>query len=70
MALGRPKNPTQTKLYRLYMQPVVDEYLQALVSLGTYGNNTQDAIEQLVREGIERLIQERRLRRRPSEDPL
>lgn len=52
------------------MQPVVEEYLKALVSTGTYGNNTQDAAEQLVREGIERLIQERRLRRRPSDEPL
>jgi len=67
---GRPKKKIATKPYRIRLPAVVEEYLQALMSTGSYGTSSQDAIKQLIRDEIELLIRERRLKRRPSEDPL
>jgi hypothetical protein len=52
------------------MPGVVEEYLEALVSTGGYGNKTQDAIAELVRERLKALIADGTLRRRPNTEPL
>ena len=52
------------------MPVIMEEYLKALISTGNYGATDSDALQTLSHDAIERLIAERRLKRRPSEDPL
>jgi hypothetical protein len=70
MSPSGQRNTTETEQYRLTLPAVVDEYLRALVTIGTYGNSPQAALEKVVQERIDALIADGTLRRRPSQDPL
>ena len=67
---GRPKARVQGRPFHFKLPLVTLEYLQALISTGTYGTSERDAVLMLIHDAIERLIAEKKLRRRPSDEAL
>lgn len=64
MARGKNRIPTQELL--ISTNPQVQAYLQDLVDSGTYGNSEAEAAERLIASGIEQLIENGKLVRRPK----
>ena len=64
--MPRKPNPLQTVQERFSGNLVIRAYLQELVRTGLYGRTPGEVAERLVSQGIERLIQQGVLGRRPS----
>jgi hypothetical protein len=62
----RAKNRIPTQELTISTNPQVYEYLQDLVDSGTFGNSEAEAAERLVARGIEQLIKNGQLDRRPK----
>jgi hypothetical protein len=53
-------------MVHLSTTPMAREYLEALVSTGLFGKSAAEAAERLVGRGIENLIREGTLQRKPA----
>jgi hypothetical protein len=62
----RAKNRIPTQELSISTNPQVFTYLQDLVDSGTYGNSEAEAAERLIVRGIEQLIKNGQLGRRPK----
>jgi hypothetical protein len=63
--MARRPNNIKTVTVTISTTPPVEAYLLKLVSSGLYGKNPADAAERLVARGIEALIRQGHLKRRP-----
>jgi hypothetical protein len=63
--MTRPRNPLAGTQERFTANRVIRGYLEDLVQTGLYGRSPGEAAERLVSQGIERLIEQGVLIRKP-----
>jgi hypothetical protein len=67
--MTRPRNPLAGTQERFTANRVIRGYLEDLVQTGLYGRSPGEAAERLVSQGIERLIEQGVLIRKPLRSP-
>lgn len=64
---GRKPNPNKPELLTISVSDVTKDYLDTLARGSTLGHSANEVAHKFIRDGIERAIQERIIRRRKIE---